>query len=365
MGVNRIIAGVAVVSLAALTAACGSSSHASSNASTTTAPSVAAAPTSTTPSTHYVIGYSNPQGTQPVLNNFGQALAAAGAREGIQVKSLNAALSVSNQVADIQQFINEKVNAIVVFPLAAQALVPVLTQARKAGIVVLGYNAVVTDSVTSSSLYPYNADLNQGILHQGAKLLADYVVGQLHGSGSILGVVASAPVPALHAFLAAEQKYATTGNPGIHWLETASDATDDIAGAASSVADALTKYHNNVNAIMGYFDGAAIGAAQSLKSAGASAITTGQQGNTDGISAVQSGQISATIDLAPYKQAVIALKMVTVLLAGQSVPTVVHPPVTLITKSNVGSYVPWSQGLSEVQNGTIAPPSTITANMNF
>ncbi|MHB8325072.1 MAG: sugar ABC transporter substrate-binding protein [Candidatus Dormibacteria bacterium] len=316
---------------------------------------------STPTKTSYTIGFSNPEGTQPVLNDFQAALTSAAARDGIKVTSLNAALSVSNQVSDIEQFITQKVKAIVVFPLAAQALVPVLTQARKAGIIVLGYNTVTSETESASSLYPYNADLNQGIIHQGAALAAAFVAKQLHGKGNVIGVDISAPVPSLHAFIGAEQVDVTAGNPQIHWLEQVYDPTDDIAGAEAPVADALTKYGNQINAVMAYFDGAGVGAADALKAAGVNAIVVGQQGNADGIAAIKSGELAATLNLRPYDQALIALAMVRDLVAHKSVPLVVHASVVLVTKANLGSYVPWSTGLAEVASGKLTPPTTITA----
>ncbi len=347
------VMGLAFLPVALLLAACGSSASASSGSHAST-PSV--------PKTSYTIGFSNPQGTQPVLNDFQQALTEAGNREGIKVTSLNAGLSVNNQVSNLQQFVNEKVSAIIVFPLAGPPLMPVLTQARKAGIVVLGYNAVTTDATTSSAIYPFNADINQGLIHQGAQLAAAFVAKQLHGKGNVLGVGIAAPVPSLHAFMSAEQADVTKGNAGITWLETVADQTDDIAGAAAPVADALTKYHNNVNAVMGYFDGAAIGAAQSLKAAGVHAVIVGQQGNSDAIDAIKAGEIDATINEMPYQQALISLTMVKDLLSGKTVPLVVHPPIQLVTKASLGQYVPWSTKLQEIAQGKLLPPTTVSAN---
>ncbi len=172
----------------------------------------------------------------------------------------------------------------------------------------------------------------------------------------------AAPVPSLHAFMAAEQSDVTRGHSGVHWLETVADQTDNISGAATPVADALTRYHDKVNAVMAYFDGAGMGAATSLRAAGVHAVAVGQQGNADGIAAVKDGTLAATINEMPYDQALLALTMVKRLVAGQSVPPVVHPPVQLVSKSNLSSYVPWSQGLAEIQSGKLVPPTTITAH---
>lgn len=317
-----------------------------------------------TSKTRYTIGFSNPEGTQPVLDVFQQALTKAASRVGIKVTSLNAALTVGKQVSDIQQFINDKVKAIVVFPLAGPPLIPVLTAARKAGIVVLGYNAVTAEKSTASAMYPFSADINQGIIHEGARLAAAFMVKELHGKGNVLGVDIAAPVPSLHAFMASEEHDITSGHPGIHWLETVSDQTDNIAGAAGPVADALTKYHNDVAGVMAYFDGAGIGAAQALKAAGVKAVVVGQQGNSTGIAAVKSGKLSATIDEMPYNQALIALTMVRDLVAGKTkaVPLVVHPPVKLVTKANLRTYVSWTAALAKIAKGTLRPPATVSIN---
>lgn len=310
----------------------------------------------------YTIGFSNPQGTQPVLDAFQSALTAAAAHEHVKVTSLNANLQVSNQVSDIQQFINDKVKVIVVFPLAGPPLIPILTTARKDGIIVLGYNALTTNATTSTAAYPYNADLDQGLAKKGAPLVANFVLQKLHAKGNVLGVDIGSPVPSLHAFIGQAEVDVTHGHSKVHWLETVADQTDDISGAAGPVADALTKYHNKVNAVIAYFDGAAIGAAQSLKSAGVSATVTGQQGNSDGVAAVKSGEIAATLNVMPAEEALLAMGMVNRLVAKQSVPTIVYGPVQLVDKANLHSYVSWSSQLRAVQKGTAKPPTTITAN---
>ncbi|MGH9075475.1 MAG: sugar ABC transporter substrate-binding protein, partial [Acidimicrobiales bacterium] len=185
---------------------------------------------------------------------------------------------------------------------------------------------------------------------------------QLHGKGNVLGVNISLPVPSLDAFIASEKQDVTSANPGIHWVGTAFDQTDDIAGADSSVASALTKYHNKVQAVMAYFDGAAIGAARALQSVGVkNVVIVGQQGNTDGIQAVKDGTISATINEMPYQQALIAFTMVKDLLAGKTVPLVIHPPVQFITKSNLSQYVPWTTGIQEIADGKLTPPTSLSS----
>lgn len=313
---------------------------------------------SSTPATSsggITIGFANPQDTQPVLQAFQQALTAAAQREGDKVIALNAALSVNQQVSDIQTLITDKVNVIVVFPLAGPALVPVLTQARKAGIKLIGYNALIPGPKPPKSAAPFNTDLDQGIIVQGAQDAANYVDAQLKGHGNVVGINIGAPVPSLDAFVANYKADVTKGHSGVHWLGTAVDQTDSLSGGQTAMADAITRYHGKINAVMAYTDESAIGAANALRQAGIKNVTiVGQQGNQDGINAIKAGTIQGDIDTQPWKQAIYAFNMAKDLMAGKSLPPIIEFPSVFITKSNLSSYVPWNTAISEIASGKMS-----------
>lgn len=301
------------------------------------------------------IGFANPQDTQPVLQAFQQALTAAAQREGDKVIALNAALSVNQQVSDIQTLITDKVNVIIVFPLAGPALVPVLTQARKAGIKLIGYNALIPGPKPPKSAAPFNTDLDQGIIVQGAQDAANYVDAQLKGHGNVVGINIGAPVPSLDAFVANYKADVTKGHSGVHWLGTAVDQTDSLSGGQTAMADAITRYHGKINAVMAYTDESAIGAANALRQAGIKNVTiVGQQGNQDGINAIKAGTIQGDIDTQPWKQAIYAFNMAKDLVAGKSLPPIIEFPSVFITKANLSSYVPWNTAISEIASGKMS-----------
>jgi ribose transport system substrate-binding protein len=83
-------------------------------------------------------------------------------------------------------------------------------------------------------------------------------------------------------------------------------------------------------------------------------VIIGQQGNADGIAAIQAGKIQGDIDTQPWKEALYALKMAQDLMAGQSLPPIVEYPAVFITKDNLSSYTPWSQAISEISNGSMS-----------
>lgn len=309
--------------------------------------------TGTSGSKHYTVGFSNPTGAQPILQTFQTAFTAAAAQDNITVKSLDAQLDPNKQVSDVNQFVAQHVNAIVVFPISQNSLTPALNRARQAGIKILGFNAIL--SPNTASIAPYDANFDQGEDFQGAQLLADYVGQQLHGKGNILGVGIGVPVPSLQFMVSQYKKDITTKYPGIQWLSTASNATDDIAGGEKAVGDALTKYKGNIQALMSYNDDSAIGGAVAFKNAGVkNPIIVGQNGDPQGVQAIKDGNMSAMIDIVPWREALVGEALVKRLLEGKSVPKWVATPVEMYTKATIGKRLDWTKAVSEIKNGTLS-----------
>lgn len=343
---------VAMACTALVMAGCSSSSGSGGNA----AGSGANAPgtsSSGKPGKQLVIGWANPQAKQPLFETFTDALKAAAGRENIKIITLDGQANPSVQVSNIQTFITDHVDAIIIFPDDVNALKPALAKASQAGIKIIGLNAFLpaAHNATPDVPAPYVANLDWGYV-DGSYIEASYVAQQLHGKGNVVGIKIPVPVPSLGAMLAADQKYVTEGNPGIHWLGTLPDATDDLAGARQSTANAITRYHGNIQAVMAYTDIAGIGAYQALAAAGLkNVVIIGVQGNQTGIDALKAGQIQGDLDTQPYTAAVWALALTKDVLGGVSIPKFVRLPVKFLTKDNVDSYVSWTDGVNDIKSG--------------
>lgn len=346
MRLFRLAAPVVIATCAALVvAACGSSDS----------PTSAAATNSTSQSGKQItIGWANPQAKQPIFTAFTEALNAAADHAGVKVTTLDGKADPAKQVSDIQTFITQKVDAIIVFPLVPQAEDAILNKARNAGIKIIGLNAILPSAykATPTVAAPYDADLDWGYV-DGSYVEGQWVAKQLNGKGNVVGIKIPVPVPSLDAMMNAYKAGVTEGNPGIHWLGILPDATDDLAGARSSMANAITRYHSNIQGVLSYTDVAAVGAAQALTSAGVKGVViTGQQGNSIGVDAIKNGQIQADVGTFPYTAALWALQLTQDVVNGKEYPKFARLPVNIITQQNVGSYVPWPQGVDAIKNGT-------------
>ena len=302
---------------------------------------------------HYTVGFSNPTAAQPILQTFQKALTAAGARLNITVKSLDAQLDPNKQVSDVDQFVTQHVNAIIVFPLSQDSLTPALNRAKQAGIKVLGFNAILDPN--TADIAPYDANFDQGEDIQGAQLLAEHVGQKLNGKGNVLGVGIGVPVPSLHYMVNNYKQNLASKYAGINWLATASNPTDDIAGGQKIVADALTKYKGDIQAVMAYNDDSAIGASVAFKTAGVkNPIIVGQNGDPQGVEAIKDGRMSAMVDIVPWREALVGITMVKKMLDGQTVPKWIATPVELYTKDNISKRLDWDTAVSQITTGTLS-----------
>lgn len=365
LGVPMAVATCAMLVLSACSSSGGSStSTGTSNGATAPANGAAASgAASDTSGKQLVIGWADPQAKQPIFTTFTDALNAAAARENVKIITLDGQANPSTQVSDIQTFITKKVDAIIVFPLVPAAEAAILNKAHDAGIKIIGLNAILPSAPgeTPDVAAPYDAALDWGYV-DGSATSAKWVAQQLNGKGNVVGIKIPVPVPSLVSMLATYKSVVTSGN-SIHWLAELPDATDDLAGARSSMADAITRYHGDIQAVLAYTDIAAIGASQALSAAGVKgAVVVGQQGNQTGIDALKPGQIQADIDAKPYTAAVWALALTKKVVAGAAFPKFVRLPIEFMTKDNVASYVPWSDGVAQIKSGKTSLDVTFSNN---
>ncbi len=301
-----------------------------------------------------VVGFSNPTGGAASLNATQAAVIALGKRLGFKVIPLDAQLNVQKQVSDINQFIAQKVDAIIVFPLAPGTLNPALKRARQAGIKVLGWDALTQPPAAKASIAPYDANMDQGLSFGGATKLVKLVGASLHGKGNVLGVGIGAPVPSIAFQLQQYQKDLASAYPDIKWLATVQNPTDDIAGGEKVASQAATRFHGDINAVMSYNDASALGAAIALRNAGVkNPVLVGEGGTPAGVDGVKNGTITATVDIVPWRQGLILATMADRLMKGRSVPPWVENPVELYTKANIAKRLDWDTAVKRIGSGSL------------
>lgn len=248
----------------------------------------------------------------------------------LQLEGIQQEVDVSGQEAIIRTMIAQKVDALIVVPTDSVAMLPVLMEAIRAGILVINMDnklddrALVLEGVNIPFVGPSN--------FVGARSVGEYVAKALP-AGSKVGLIEGPPgainsrarSDGFRAALRAADMVVAGVRSG-YW---------DVAQGKSATID-LLKATPDVKALLCGNDNMAIGAAQALAELGLKGkVLLGGYDNIPGIhSYLSDGSVSATADQYPGKQAQYALDLALKALAQNTpqadLPGIVQTPVALV-----------------------------------
>lgn len=242
----------------------------------------------------------------------------------------NANSSTSQQIAQIQDMIDEHVSAILLDANSATGLNAVLAKAQQAGIPVINYDTIVTGDVTSK------INTNQS---RWGTITAQWLIKKLHGHGNIIVLNGLAGNPTNNLRYEGAQKLFSE-TPGIHVLATAYDDWSE-APAEASVSNMLAAYPK-INGVWSQGGAMTAGAVLDFVKAGRPLVPmTGEayngllklwtQDQSKGFDSIAPGQPNYLVTLSLHA----ALRY----LEGYKVPKVVNVPLPVITSKTVSKYV--------------------------
>ena len=351
-----LVVGIAIVLWAGLTiAGCGSSTTTTTAASTgTTASATTDTTAATTGTTAAAQGGTTVTGTKytfaesnPVASNQHQMAFSYGKSEmsklvGATFITADANITPAKQVADIETFIQQKVDGISSWTLDQGAATAVYKKAQDAGI------PVVTENSPGSYVTTVFAQ-EQNVTPKAQEDAAAWF-SKVYPGGKIL-VIGGEPVP--YILYVSHNMEVAAKAAGLTVLERQDNMQDDAAGSQKIVESLLTKYPD-VQAIWCFNDRSALGASAALRAAGkkiyneaspeaGAVIVTGMNGTQEAIDGVKAGVISATYsgdsELVGAAEIEMLYRIKTGEIAKDKIPTVVVCPYHRIDGSNVGQAV--------------------------
>ncbi len=287
--------------------------------------------------TSCTIGFQNPVAANETLSYLQKGVVKQAAAYKCKVIALDDKLSPDKQVSNMQQLLAQKVNAIIFYPLDPKATVPVLKQAKSQGVPVLAIDATFGNPKAPApniTTQVWQGRDIQAYLQAGAMASAN--------KGGQIGLIGIGfPVPALKYLTARESFYAKKN--GLTVVGTQDNPSDDVTGGEKA-ANGLLQRYPDMDGVIGYNDPSALGTAAAARGAGKTLVIVGNNGSSDGLTAVKGGRIAATVQVDPVgwgSQLVLASYS---LITNQNLPLpkVIVRPATLVTKANVGSTPSWS-----------------------
>lgn len=278
----------------------------------------------------FTLGISQPVQAVEATRVWGEGVEVQAKSLGMKTVMADANLDPNKQLSDVQSMMGQGIDALCISPLDPEGLQPVIDEANKRGIKVIGWSAgqgakdrgFATDFETDDALAGEDA----------AKIVSEAV-----GAGAKIAAIQgppSIPISKQRAagFKAGAKKY------GLDIVaEQINDSPDGTSGA-TPIADAWkAKYGSDLKAIVSYNDPSAIGAAASIDG-GFKPLLTGLNGSIEAIEAIQQGRLLATWDQRTVETGNACAWAANQLLTGKKLPPVITVHMPRYDKSNAATW---------------------------
>ncbi len=293
----------------------------------------------------HLVGYS----VATLANPFFQGMT-KGVEEGIarhpDLKLINTsangdAATQTNQVLDL---INQNVSALILNPINADSIVPIVKRANKKGIPVFTLDRGAACGKCQVNFLETN---NEALGREGAQFIANQMkarYGKIEGNVVDLeGLLGTTAGDEREKGFSEEFKKISAKNPGLKLI--ARQAADFDAGKAFNIMTQLLAGHSRIDAVFNGNDDNAVGAMRAIKQANrfkpigdkAHIVIIGIDGTEQALTAIRKGEMDATISQNPLTMAAQSVDYVEKYLNGdkKAIPQHQFWPHLLLTKKNI------------------------------
>ena len=256
--------------------------------------------------------------------------AKADAMGDVELTVVDAGGDAAKQLQQVETFISQKVDAIIMQPQEQEACSPAIDKAKAAGIPIINCNSL---TITEPDAYVGSND------SESAEIAMTYIAEQLGGKGNVLMMHG-------HPGQTAEVKR-TEGamdilaqNPDMTLLDEQT-ADWDRAEAMTLMENWIQAYGDQINAVFCQNDEMALGALNALVQAGKkdNVLVVGVDALDDALQSVKDGKMDATVYQDCKGQAEGAIEAAYKLAKGESVEKEILIPFILVTTENVDEYL--------------------------
>lgn len=279
----------------------------------------------------FVIGYTNMLDSDVFPNAVKTAFSqAAKADSKLDVRFTDANGDISKQLDQIDTFIAQKVNAIVVVPVDYQGIVPGVKKANSAGIPVIALNV---QSAGGKFTFVGSRNVDAG------RLQGELMAQKLPKNAQILYLQGTPGLYHSKERFEGFKQACLDKRPDVKLLSSLPGNYDRSQGM--QITEDWIQRFPRFDAVVAANDQMALGALQALKTAGRlkGVMISGIDGTRDALREIQAGEMSQTIFQDAQGQASAAYQVVESLHGGKQVPPDVLVPFVSITRDNVGQYL--------------------------
>ncbi|MFB5678487.1 ribose ABC transporter substrate-binding protein RbsB [Paenibacillus terreus] len=242
-------------------------------------------------------------------------------RQGFEVIVVDAQNDPAKQNNDVEDLIQQGVNALLINPTDSSAISAAVQTANGVGIPVITIDRAADKGEVASLI----ASDNVG----GGKMAAEYIVDQL-GEGAVVAELEG--IPGTSAARERGQGFHSVADTKLKVV--AKQAADFDRTKGLNVMENLLQGNPDIQAVFAQNDEMALGAVEAIAATGRDILVVGFDGSADALQAVKDGKLSATIaqqfDLIGQK----AVQTAAEILQGKKVESNIPVPIKLVTKDD-------------------------------
>ncbi|WP_310652291.1 ABC transporter substrate binding protein [Lactobacillus jensenii] len=268
------------------------------------------------------IGVSISTLSNPVFITLKNELQKYSDKKGSKIIINNANNDTSKQNNDVEDLIQQKVDAIIVNPCDSSAISTVIQKANDAKIPVICIDRGADRGTVVSTVASDNV--------AGGKMAADYLIKKLGLKAKIAELQG---IPGASATRERGQGFDKIADKKLNIVSKQTAQFDRAKGL--SVTENILQAHHDVKGIFSQNDEMAVGAARAVKASKKDIVIVGFDGTNDALKLIKSGQMTATVAQQWDKMADTSLDAVYDYYQGKTVKKNNLVPVRLITKENV------------------------------
>jgi ribose transport system substrate-binding protein len=307
---------LAVVLCATLAACSGSNSSSSTGTNATNASGAAK-----------TIGVSIQDREAQFYQDMESGMNAQAAKYGYTVNVVDANRDNARQQSQVQDFINEKVDAIVLTPYDSQAIGSAIAAANKAGIPV--FTADIASSSKQGTVISHVASDNVQGGQQAGKLICAAV-----GKSGGVAIIDQPEVTSVQDRVKGFKQALAANCPGVTIVADV-DAGGQRDNAANDTSDILQS-HSDLKGIFGINDDSALGALTAVKAAGlvGKIAIVGYDASPEARTAIAAGQMYGDAIQYPQQIGAKTIDAIHDYLNNKKPPVIVHVAVGSFTKAD-------------------------------
>lgn len=266
-----------------------------------------------------IIGFSVSTQNNPFFVKMADSVKAEAAKQGVEVKIVDAQNDPAKQANDISDLIQQHVDVLIVNPVDSAAVGNSVISANEAKIPV----TTVDRSSDSGDVATHIASNNI----KGGEMAADFLVQKL-GEGAEVAELEG--IPGASATRERGEGFHNIADNKLKVLAKQSADFDRSKGL--TVAENMIQANAGIKAIFAHNDEMALGAISAAKSANKNIMIVGFDGTEDGMKAVEDGDLVATIAQQPDKMGEMGVDAAVKLAKGESVEKNIAIDLKLVQK---------------------------------